>query len=86
MLEREHPAPGRAEQMDPAKAELRAHRIHLCSENGHRPLDVLRTVRASTADLVVEDDRLLGRESFERGEVVMRGAGPTVQCKEWRGP
>ena len=65
VLEREHAAPGRTEQMDPVEAELRAHRVHLFAEDIHRPLDVLRPVRAAAADLVVDDDRPLGREPLE---------------------
>jgi len=53
VLEREHAAPGSPEQVDPVKAQLRAHCVHLFAEDGHRPLDVPRPVRAATADLVV---------------------------------
>ncbi len=86
VLEREHAAPGCAEEMDPVEAQLRAHRVDLFTEDVHRPLDVLRSVRAATADLVVDDDRPLRRESLERTEVVMGGARAAVQGEERRGP
>ena len=35
---------------------------------------------------VLEHDGPFARESFERGEVVMRRTGPTVQRQERRGP
>ena len=72
--------------MNPVEAQLRPHRVHLFAEDVHRPLDVLRPVRAAAADLVVEDDRPLWREPLEWSEVVMRGAGATVQREERRRP
>ena len=68
--------------MDPVESELAAHGVDLFAEDVHRPLDILRPVRAAAADLVVENDRALRREPFERGEVVMRRARPAVQSKE----
>ena len=65
--------------MDPVEAELRAHRVDLFAEDVHRPLDVLRPVRASAPDLVVDDDRPLRREPLEGSEVVMR-ASPGPPC------
>ena len=86
MLEREHPAPGRPEQVDPVEPQLRANRVDLFPEDGDRPFDVGRTVGCSTADLVVEDDRPLGAELLERREVVVRRPGPAVQGEQRHTP
>jgi hypothetical protein len=72
MLLREHPAPRRSEQMDSLESELVAHGSNLVAEDVDSPLDVSRTIRVATADLVVQDDRPLRCEPFERGEVVVR--------------
>ena len=56
VLERELTAPRRAEEMDPLELELVAQRGELVEEDLDAPVDVLRAVRAATADLVVEDD------------------------------
>src|SRR5712664_3913068 len=71
--------------MDPLETELCAENVDLFAEEVNGPFDVLRPVRAAAADLVVDDDRTLGRKPFERSEVVMRGPGTTVQGEKWCG-
>ena len=78
VLEREHPAPGRAEEMDPVEPQLRAHRDDLFTKDVHRPLEIVRAIRAAAANLVVDHDRPLRRKPVEGTEVVMRGTRPTV--------
>jgi hypothetical protein len=70
--------------VDPLEAELLAHRVDLFAEDCHRPFDVLRPVRPTAADLVVEHDGPLRRKPFQRGEVMVRRARPTVQRQERR--
>ena len=84
VLEREHPAPRRAEQVDAVEAERcpqrrRARR----GRAGATDRVVLGPARAAAAELVVEDDAaaLLG-ELLERLEVVVRRAGPAVQAEQ----
>src|SRR5215831_5878056 len=84
MLLREHPAPRRAEQVDPLQPELLPHGRDLVTEDGDAPFDVLRPVRLPAADLVVENDGPLRGESFERPEVVVRRARTPMERKQRR--
>ena len=83
MLEGELAAPRRAEEVDPLELELVAQRRELVEEDLDAPVDVLRSVRAAAADLVVEHDgaAALG-QPLEGREVVVRRAGPAVQGDE----
>src|SRR5882672_11357529 len=71
--------------MDPLETELCADNVDLFAEEVDGPFDVLRPIRTAAADLVVDDDRTLGRKPFEWSEVVMRGTGATVQGEKRRG-
>ena len=82
MLERKHPAPRGAEEVDAIQAELFADGVDLLAEHRHGPLDVLRPIRVAAPDLVVQDDRTLSRETLERPEVVMRRPRAAVQREQ----
>ena len=87
VLEREHAAPGRAEQVDLVEAEVAPQRRELVEEDLDAPVDVGRPVGAAAAQLVVDDDAaaLLG-EPLERREVMVRRARPAVKADERIGP
>jgi hypothetical protein len=57
-------------------------RVHLVAEDGDRPLDVLRAIRAAAPELVVDDNRALVSEPLERAEVVVRRPWTAVESKE----
>ena len=64
--------------------EVRAQCVEFLEEDGDAPVDVLRRLRPSAPELVVEHDRPLVREPLERREVVVRRPGPAVQGDERR--
>ena len=84
MLEGEHPAPRRPEEMDPVEPELLAQVLELVREDREAPRDVVRPIRAPTAELVVEHDGPLLGEALEGPEVVVRRSRPAVQADERR--
>src|SRR5690348_6473661 len=65
--------------MDALEPELLAYGRDLLTEDVDTPVDVGRAVGFPAADLVVENNGPLGREAFERCEVVVRRAGAAVQ-------
>jgi hypothetical protein len=85
VLESEHAAPRRAEQMDSIEPELLAERAELLAKDSDAPLDVRRLVRAPAADLVVKHHRPLFAESVERREVVMCRARTAMEGDERHG-
>lgn len=84
VVEREHPAPRRAEQVDAVEAELLAYGHDLVARDVDRPFDVRRTVGAPASDLVVEHQGPLVRDPLERCEVVVCRAGPPVEGEQRR--
>src|SRR5207249_10267373 len=75
-------APGGAEQVHALEAQLGAEGIELLEEHRQAPLDVLRSVGATAAELVVEHDLPLVGETLEGREVVVGGAGTAVEAKQ----
>ena len=56
MLEREHAAPRRPEQVDSLEPQLRTNGPELVAENADVPIDAVGAVGSSAAELVVDDD------------------------------
>ena len=69
--------------MNSGEPEVLVQVLELLGEDREAPLD-LRPVRPPTAELVVEDDRPLVGEPFERTEVVVGRARPAMQADERR--
>lgn len=82
MLEREHASPGGAEQVDPLERKLGTNRVHLFAENGDRPLDVPRAIRAAATKLVVDHERAFVGKPLEWAEVVVRRPWAAVESKQ----
>ena len=82
VLEREHPAPRRAEQVHAIEPEVRAQRVELVEEDGDAPVDLLRRLRPPAPELVVEHHGPLVGEPLESREVVVRRPGPAVEREE----
>ena len=69
--------------MNALETELLAERRQLVEEDLQAPVDRVRPVRAAAAELVVEDNGpTVRRQSLERREVMVRGAGAAVQAHE----
>ena len=56
-------------------------RVELLEEEAEAPLDLAVGLRLPAAELVVEDDAALARESLERAEVVMGRARAAVEAR-----
>jgi len=86
VVDRQHRPPRLAEEADAQEAERPAHRRELLHETLERPQrPVLRPVRIAAPELVVQDDGSSVGQRLQRFEVVMRGAGASVE-REQRDP
>ncbi len=83
VLERKHPSPRMAEQMDPVEAQRVAQVGELREEELHRPERRIRRLRRSLrTELVVEDEPPLVGERLEEAHAAARAARAAVQEHE----
>ena len=68
VLEREHPAPRRAEQVDTVEPQRLAYRVHLGTEEVERPAGTLGALGTAAAELVVPDHRPLAGQRLRRAK------------------
>src|SRR6266850_880028 len=85
ILDGEPATPGLTQQVNPLQSESASH----CPDLGHEALHpperpVVGLVRFATAKLIVEYDRAISRQRFERLQVIMARAGSAVQDQQRR--